>query len=103
MTVIFGRNTAYERLQNETMKPNRLVSIDHDFYSMHPEEVSFKHKEVAKAIDDDEVYSEGYKYRNPRKASEKQRSQEWASYDERSKHAIGGVAKVRHGYGSKAK
>lgn len=92
MTVIYGRNTAFERLENENMKPNRYVEIGHDWYTMHPEEIAYKKKEAQSYIDDDGGMAAGYKYDQPKKRAKDQTSQDWA------RHAIGGTAKVRRGY-----
>lgn len=88
---IWGYNESADRIMNDTMKPAKRVALDHDFYTNNYEAAARKNKEVEDSRRDDLGYSGGYKYDQPKKDGEHAKAENFA----RSKHAIGGTAKVR--------
>jgi len=90
-TTIWGYNESADRIRNDTMTPAKRVALDHDFYTNNYEAAARKNKEVEDSRRDDLGYSGGYKYDLPKKDGMKAKADNFA----RSKHAIGGTAKVR--------
>jgi len=100
---IWGYNESADRIRNDTMRPSQRVALDHDFYTNNYEAAQRKNKEVEDSRRDDLGYSAGYKYDVPKKRGENAKAENFAV---RSKHAIGGSAKVRlyaEGHKSKSK
>lgn len=81
MTLLYGYDEGAERMRAEKITPNKMVAIDHDFYTNNHKAKARKDKEVYDCIHEpkgDEVGIRGNT--NP------------------NKFAIGGVIKERRGF-----
>lgn len=90
--IIFGYSEAEERMANDKMEPNKMVSIDHDFYTNNHSASDRKRKEAHNEIHNhfgDDVGYAGEKLAESAKSN---------SRDDRNKFAIGGVIKERRGF-----
>jgi hypothetical protein len=90
--IIYGYSEAENRMANDKDQPNKMVAIDHDFYTNNSKAAARKGREVHNAIhghDGDDVGYEGEK--EVAKAKNNRR-------EDRNKFAIGGQIKERRGF-----
>lgn len=90
--IIYGYSEAEERMARDKMEPNKMVALDHDFYTNNHIAANRKRKEVHDDIHDHRGYDTGYDgEKEVKKAKSPKR-------EDPNKFAIGGVVKERRGF-----
>jgi hypothetical protein len=90
--IIEGYSEAEERMGRDKDEPNKMVALDHDFYTNNHSASHRKEREVHNSIHNHHGDDVGYQGEKEVKAAKSPRR------EDRNKFAIGGAIKERRGF-----